>query len=92
VKQATIKRRQRFEEFVNKVELLQDLDPYERGQLADCLTTQTYPKGDTIIKQGDVGERFYLIESGTAKAVKSGSGGDEVVFEYKENDYFGELA
>lgn len=92
VKEATIKRRQRFEEFVNKVELLQDLDPYERGQLADCLTTQTYQKGDTIIKQGDVGERFYLIESGTAKAVKTGSGKEEVVFEYKENDYFGELA
>lgn len=92
VKEATVKRRERFEEFVNKVELLQDLDPYERGQLADVLTTETHQAGDTIITQGESGEKFYLIESGTAKAVKTGDGGEEVVFEYKENDYFGELA
>lgn len=78
----------RFEEFVNNVELLQDLSPYERGQLADCLTAETYNEGDCILKEGDTGSKFYLIESGTAKATK----GDEIVFEYKENDYFGELA
>lgn len=88
VKEATVKRRERFEEFVNKVELLQDLDPYERGQLADCLNTATYNEGDFVIKEGETGSKFYLIESGTAKALK----GEEVVFEYKENDYFGELA
>lgn len=92
VKEATIKRRERFEEFVNKVELMQDLDPYERGQLADVLTTQTFQDGDTIIKQGEAGDKFYLIESGTCKAVKGGSGEEEIVYEYQENDYFGELA
>jgi len=88
VKEATMNRRERFEDFVNKVELLQELDSYERGQLADCLTTATYNEGDCVIKEGDAGCKFFLIECGTAKATK----GDEIVFEYKENDYFGELA
>jgi len=93
VKEATIKRRERFEEFVNKVELLQELDAYERGQLADCLNTENYNEGDYIIKQGDQGDRFYLIEEGTAIAEKQVDGGEaEKVLDYKENDYFGELA
>lgn len=93
VKDATIKRRERFEEFVNKIELLQDLDTYERGQLADCLNTENYNDGDYIIKQGEQGHKFYLIEEGTAKAEKTNEGGEvETVLEYKENEYFGELA
>jgi len=88
VKDATIQRRERFEEFISKLELLQDLEAYERGQLADCLSTATFSEGDVVIKEGEPGSRFYLVESGTLKATK----GDEVVFEFKENDYFGELA
>jgi cAMP-dependent protein kinase regulator len=68
------------------------LDPYERGQLADVLETETHPEGASIITQGDAGSKFYLIEQGQAKAVKNGDNGEEVVYEYQENDYFGELA
>jgi len=92
VKEATIKRRERFDDFVNKVELLQELDPYERGQLSDCLQTATFNEGDTIIKQNDAGHRFFMIESGTANAVKDNDGTEEVVLQYTENMYFGELA
>jgi len=92
VKDATIKRRERFEEFLNKIELLNELDNYEKGQLADVLTVENYAEGDEIIKQGDTGSKFYLIEEGTADAVKTTDGAEEVVFQYTENDYFGELA
>lgn len=56
--------------------------------MADCLSTATYNEGDFVITEGETGSKFYLIEQGTAKALK----GEELVFEYKENDYFGELA
>jgi len=93
VKDASIKRRNRFETFLNKIELLQDLDNYEKGQLADVLNTQIYKEGEYIIKQGESGSKFYFIESGKAKATKNKEDGeDEVVFEYEENAYFGELA
>jgi len=37
---------------------------------------------------GQEGDNFYLIQEGTCEALKN----EEVVFKYKENDYFGELA
>merc|ERR1711988_586223 len=92
VKEAASKRRERFEEFLNKVELLQELDPYERGQLSDVLCVEHYKEGDKIINQGENGDKFFLVEEGTANAVKTNDGAEEVVYQYKENDYFGELA
>lgn len=40
-----------------------------------------------------MGDKFYLIEQGEAIATQSVDGGEvKQVFEYKANDYFGELA
>lgn len=49
VKQGAIKRRERFEEFLNKVEIFNSLDFYEKGKISDVLTAQTFKKGDAII-------------------------------------------
>lgn len=92
VKDATVKRRERFEEFVSKIELLSELSAYERAKLTDCLNTEHYKDGDKIITEGEKGEKFYFIEDGTCKAMKLEDGAEKLVFEYKENDYFGELA
>ena len=51
VKDATVKRRERFEQFLNKIELLNELDVYEKGQLSDVLTVVNYAAGDVVIKQ-----------------------------------------
>lgn len=93
VKRSTIERRQKYEEFIQKIEILQELDSYERQKICDCLETEEFAKGDSIIKEGESGEKFYLIQEGTAEALKKNAQGeDEVVFKFKENDYFGELA
>lgn len=68
------------------------LSPYEREKICDCLIPEYFKKGDLIIKQGEEGEKFFLIQEGTAEALKDKDGKEEKVFEYKENDYFGELA
>lgn len=93
VKESTIKRRDRFEDFISKIELLQDLDPYERSKITDCLHTEHFKDQDKIITEGETGDKFYFIESGTAQALKKNAEGENaVVFDYKVNDYFGELA
>lgn len=74
--------------FVLQVELLKDVDPYERSKVADALKTQTYQAGDDIIKEGQEGDTFYLLLDGEAEAIKNG----KVVMEYKRGGYFGELA
>lgn len=48
--------------------------------------------GMPIIKQGDQGNTFYLLVEGTCSAFIREDGKEKQVFEYKPNDYFGELA
>lgn len=93
VKVAVVNTRERHEEFLNKIEFLADLSATEKAKICDCLISEKFKKGDYIIKQGEPGARFYLIEDGKAQALKKDDKGkEEVVFEYKTNDYFGELA
>jgi cAMP-dependent protein kinase regulator len=51
VKDSAIARREQFETFVNKVELLKDLDSYERGQLSDCLISKEFAPDSNIITE-----------------------------------------
>jgi cAMP-dependent protein kinase regulator len=87
---STFQRRRLYESFLEEVPLLSSLTRYERSKIADALETQKYPAGTTIIKEGDAGEAFYLLESGEAEAFKAGTDGP--VMNYKKGDYFGELA
>lgn len=88
VKDAAARKREMYENFLKDVELLKDMDPYERSKLADALKAQKFNSGDLVIQQGDSGDTFYMLEDGTAEAIKD----DNVVMRYKRGDYFGELA
>ena len=92
VKTASIKRREKFEAFLNKIEIFTDLKPDEKSKVCDCLQTAHYPKGTAVINQGDDGNAFFLVQSGTAEAVCNNDGTENKVYDYQENDYFGELA
>jgi cAMP-dependent protein kinase regulator len=93
VKASVIRKREKYEAFLEKIEILADLKPAEKAKIVDCLKTQRFKEGDQIITEGEEGDNFYLVQSGTAKATRKGQeGDDETVYEFKENDYFGELA
>lgn len=94
VKDSARKQRERYEAFLNTVPLLKNLDAYERGILCDGFAEKAYKEGEYIIKEGEEGFLFYLIESGTCKATKIlGEEKKETdVKQYKEGDYFGERA
>eukprot|EP00435_Cladocopium_sp_Y103_P066551 s1441_g28.t2 len=78
VRDASAKRREAFQDFL---------------QLADCLQQETLEAGQKILKQGDPGDTFYLVEEGELVATKKReSGQEEEVLAYKRGDYFGELA
>ncbi|KAF2871521.1 camp-dependent protein kinase A regulatory subunit [Massariosphaeria phaeospora] len=83
-------RRRMYEGFLEEVSLLSSLTPYERSKIADALETKKYPPGTTIIREGDAGESFYILEAGEAEVYKRGV--DKPVNRYKKGDYFGELA
>mmetsp|Transcript_70278 Transcript_70278/g.183216 ORF Transcript_70278/g.183216 Transcript_70278/m.183216 type:complete len:395 (+) Transcript_70278:143-1327(+) len=88
VKEAAQKKRQRYDAFLAKVPLLQSMDAYERSQLADALRSEAFNEGQVIVSEGEVGQKFYIIEEGEAVAHKGGV----QVMSYGIGDYFGELA
>lgn len=70
------------------------MEPYERSKLADAFKEETFLAGTTIIKEGEEGTVFYLIENGEAvatKIMKVGEAATEIKH-YKIGDYFGERA
>ncbi|CAK87116.1 unnamed protein product (macronuclear) [Paramecium tetraurelia] len=90
VKFSAIKKREQMEEILSKIELLQSMDNYERVQLCDVLKEEKHKAGETIITEGEIGDRIYLIIEGELEAYWKGS--SEKVYDYKPGDYFGELA
>ena len=92
VRDRAIKRRERYENFLNNVEIFSTMDPYEISQICDALISLTYSKDEYVIKEGEISDNFYIIEEGTAQALKKFDDGTFMVKEYKIGDYFGELA
>ena len=88
---SAFQRRRMYESFLEEVPLLSSLTLYERSKIADALDTQKFGDGETIISEGDLGEAFYLLESGEAEVFKKESG-NSPLRTYKKGDYFGELA
>lgn len=83
-------KRKMYEGFLQDVPLLAGLKTYERSKVADALETVKYSAGQNIITEGEPGNNFYMLETGSAQAYKSGI--DHAVRDYKRGDYFGELA
>lgn len=94
VKESAIKNRNKYEEFLSKVEVLQTLDNYERSKISDCLEILNFQDGDKVIIEGQKGNTFYLIIEGDAVAMKRNpqTGLEEEVMKYHETMYFGELS
>jgi len=94
VKEAAQKKREQYESFLKSVELLSTVEPYELTQICDALRSGSFNNGDYVIKEGEMGDVFYIIEEGNAIATKTLEPGKppEKVKEYKRGDFFGELA
>jgi cAMP-dependent protein kinase regulator len=89
-----IRKRKLYEEFLAKVSILESLDYYERLTVADALTPVQFNDGDIIVKQGEPGDDFYVIEEGTAIVLQQRSADEPQVEVGRlgKSDYFGEIA
>ncbi|KAI9252679.1 cyclic nucleotide-binding-like protein [Sporodiniella umbellata] len=89
----TNKKRKMYERFLSQVPIFQSLQSYERHKIADALETAVFEAGDTLMTEGDAGDKFYLIESGQACFFKTQPDGSPTQVKVgNEGDYFGELA
>jgi len=92
VKDSSIRKRELHDNFLKSVKILKNLDAFERGRIADALRVTHFEQGDYILRQGDQGDDFFIIEEGQCHATKLTDGEEQKVHEHVEGDYFGELA
>jgi NADH dehydrogenase len=48
--------------------------------------------GQTVFRQGDVGDRIYIVLGGRAQVVREGADGDRLLAEIGPGEFFGEMA
>ena len=90
---SAFRKRRMYEKLLGEVPMLNSLDEYERMNLADALTTQTYADGACIIRQGDAAVGMYFIEKGEVRVtLQQGDGGEADVVNDSPTCYFGEMA
>jgi len=60
--------------------------------LEDGKLGKTYSDGNIIVRQGEVGDRMFVIQSGRVRVTRAVDGREVVLAELKEGDFFGEMA
>jgi MFS family permease len=79
--------------FLRRVPVLADLSRVSLDDLALRLRLETVPDNTAIVRQGEAGDKVYLIRSGEAAVLVRDSGGIEAEVEVLHSmDYFGEVA
>lgn len=94
VQEAAKKKRKYFNECISNVGIFSDIEPYEKEQLCDALKAEEFEAGEYVVRQGESGDKFYLIAEGNLIAEKKETPNSSLkkVFEYQIGDYFGEIA
>jgi cAMP-dependent protein kinase regulator len=96
--QYSMQQREKYESFLEAVPLLNSLTGWERGTIADALQAVEYDDGDIIIRQGEAGDMFYIIEEGECVVTQSRSIHEGVdskpvtLMHLGPGQYFGEIA
>jgi len=80
--------RTRLIESVRNILLFRSLDKDQMNQVLDAMFERKVAVDEIVIRQGDDGDNFYVIESGKYKAFV----GDQHIHTYNNSGSFGELA
>lgn len=83
--------------FLDNVDLFKKLDKYEKLRLLDGIKVQWFNKTEAIVRAGERGEMFYIIEEGHVDCLQvvqqaNGMKKERLVRKLTSGDHFGELA
>jgi putative peptide zinc metalloprotease protein len=81
-------------QILHGIALFSEISHEEVLHISSRLHTEKFRGGTDIVKQGDIGNKFYIIKSGrVAVSIRDKDDGSErVVAHLSEGDYFGEIA
>jgi CRP/FNR family transcriptional regulator len=78
---------------LRSVPLFRDFDQAELSEVAQLVSTRRLGKHQTIFREGDPGQTFYLILSGSVAIYRNAPDGRETILSIlKERDFFGEMS
>ncbi|KAI9249295.1 cyclic nucleotide-binding-like protein [Sporodiniella umbellata] len=84
-------KRTMHESFLREVPLFKSLEMAEIHKIADALEPIRFQDGHVVLKQGDPGDSFYLIEEGNAVFYLAGpNNSQQKVNAMQKGDYFGD--
>ena len=94
VRTSAINRREKHMQFLSSVPILSSMDSEELFKICDAIREEKFQAGQYIVHQGEPGNVFYIVESGTCLATRSYVPGQvpTEVMKYGSGDYFGELS
>ena len=73
--------------------LFVEVTPTQVKVLASRMVSESLPAGSPIIRQGDLGEKFYVVKAGAVRVSRGVEGQDEVIVgRLGRGEYFGEIA
>ena len=75
-------------EFLRPIDLFKTLTPRQLTDVAEKMSKRHYAAGETIIRNGDPGEEFFLISDGEVEISRA----DREVARLGPGDFFGEVA
>ena len=78
-------------ERLSQVPLFQQLPPEAIAELLPQVQERTYRAGTTIIRQGDPGDSFFVVETGAVDVLDERAGNHKLAT-LGDNDVFGEMA
>ena len=93
-KPLTTQRKKREDlELISQIPLFSELGPLELGEVAEICLKEKFNPGEVIFKEGEPGDKFYIILKGEVEIYKEISEGrEEVLAKLKAGDYFGEMS
>lgn len=80
-------------DILRKVSFFADLESRDLNRIADAFNTKVFRAGDRIIRKGEIGEEFFIIQEGTAKVHDIGKRDGQFIEQpIGPGDFFGERA
>jgi putative ABC transport system ATP-binding protein len=75
-------------EFLRAVEVFRALTPAQLTHVAEKMTKRQFAAGETVVREGEAGEEFFLISEGEVDVVRA----DHEVARLGRGEFFGEVA
>ncbi|MDD5203938.1 MAG: ATP-binding cassette domain-containing protein [Desulfobacterales bacterium] len=78
--------------FLRDCSIFRDTSPTILAGVANTMKLEVYEEGEMVVREGEEGDRFYLIRSGRAEILKEAEGRLRSMGTLGPGEFFGELA